>query len=83
MRAFLLFGFVFGTHSPQLADHEEVEEQDEDGGDKESQSERVQSERLLAVHYVPLRPVNVTVSRVIVIIDHRVGVHKDGKHEHR
>lgn len=82
MRSLLLLGLVFGTHCAQLADHEEVEEQDQDRGDEEAQSKGVQSERLLTVHYVSLRPVNVTVSRVVVI-DHRIGVHKDGQHEHR
>jgi hypothetical protein len=29
------------------------------------------------------REVNVTVSRVVPLIDHSIGVHKDGEHEHR
>jgi len=79
MRLFLLAALVFGSDSLQLADHQEVEAEDEHQGNGEAQDEAVQSEGRLSAQGLCLRPQDV--AAVLRVLLHGVGVHEDGHHQ--
>lgn len=71
--AFLFFASILRTDVPQAADHQEVEEENQNERYGESKSEGVQTERHFTIHVRALGPVNVAVD--VSTLLQRTGVH--------
>lgn len=79
MRLFLFAALVLWSDGLQLADHQEVEAEDEHQGNGEAQDEAVQGESRLSAQGLRLRPQDV--AAVVRVLLHGVGVHEDGHHQ--
>lgn len=75
----LFLASVLRADVPEAADHQEVEEKDEDEGYGESKGEGVQAKRHFAVHVRALRPVDVAID--VAALLQRAGVHVYRYHE--